>query len=343
MLRVFSTHSFKARETKARGRPVAQVYRGKKPIKTVYIKDIDFEGDEDDGEDDKAAEEEEEDKDFDEGVAKDTKLPRSFFSSLKNFSMYNRELLRKAIRHNNKEILSTARPATQYEYLSERFQKAQKNVEEKHDKVFAVSDPDREYIKFYLPDPTFRVAIFAPSNAGKSTLANKWIEALEERHGGDIQLYMWGFFTNDPAYAGRKKMQYIKMDDSLIKDPPTMDEFEPCVHVFDDIESLKPAIRDVVQNFRDSVYKAGRKRGQSGLSIAHEIFDGNETKVIHGESEYVVIFPRSAPDPIKRFLQKKCNMSKEQVVEIMSQPTRWVCVKKSLPIGYVTSKKVVVF
>lgn len=347
MLKVFSSRTLKPKASKTRGVPIAQVVRKRDgreiPVKTIYLKDDEYAGDgggKDETDSDEEDEDTREDEDFYTAFPKDQGFSTDFYQQVRNISSYNIELLRKAIREQNPSLLLNARPNSQYDYLMERYRTAHSKVEEKKDKWFTIGQGQKDtYIKFIPPLPTVRLSVLGPSGVGKSTWINGFLETFE-RMKPDAREYAWMFSGEDPAYAKRKKMEQMKLDDTVISDPPHAEEFPPCVHVFDDIESLPKDISEAVSRFRDQIFMAGRKLDESAIAVSHEILGGFSTKAILNESEYVVIFPHCNQEPIKKLMLKKYNFSKDDVKWVLSRPTRWVLIKRSSPQCFITSTEI---
>jgi hypothetical protein len=347
MLKIFSSRTLTPKASKSRGIPVAQVVRKRDgreiPLKTIYIKDDEYAGDgggKDDDDDDERQMKDEEDEDFYDDFPKDQGFSQDFYKQVRNISSYNTELLRKAIRENAPDILKHARPATQFEYLMERFRTANTKVEEQKNKWFTIGQGQKDtYIKFIPPLPTVRLSVLGPSGVGKSTWINGFLETFERMKPGAME-YAWMFSGEDPAYSKRKKMEQMKLDETVISNPPHAEEFPPCIHIFDDIESLPKDISEAVSRFRDQIFMAGRKMDESAIAVSHEILGGFSTKAILNESEYVVIFPHCNQEPIKKLMLKKYNFSKSDVEWVLSRPTRWVLIKRSQPQAFITSTEI---
>jgi hypothetical protein len=344
MLKIYSSHTLKPKESKSRGLPIAQVVRkrgGKEvPIKTIYLKTEEYAGDaeNDDSEDEDG---DEEDESFYADYPKDKAFGDSFYKEVRNISPYNVELLRMAIRKKEPEILRRARPATQFDYMVERYTTATSQVDtDKKNKLFTIGEGNKDtYIKFIPPIPTVRLSVLGPSGVGKSFWINELL-ATYEKMNPNASEYLWGFFDDDPAYSKRSKMQNMKVDDSVIKHPPVPEEFDECIHIFDDIESLPKEVCEIVSRFRDTIFMAGRKHGQSAIAVSHEILGGFSTKAILNESPIVVLFPHCNQEPIKKLLLKKYNFSKEEVEWILSRPNRYVIIHRSHPRYLMTSTEI---
>ncbi len=98
------------------------------PKKTIYIKADDY--DEDDDPEDVSMP-----VTSDMAPDRDKLLPASFFTSMRNISPFNRELLKRAIRTKNEELLKSAQPPKQEIYLKDHFDRAAadlKAIEAKH-------------------------------------------------------------------------------------------------------------------------------------------------------------------------------------------------------------------
>ena len=77
----------------------------------------------------------------------------------------------------------------------------------------------------------------------------------------------------------KEKPIYIKLDESILKDPLQTVEFQSGLCVFDDIESLSKQYHSVISEFRDRCLEVGRHcDGINIISVHHVIQGGNSTK-----------------------------------------------------------------
>lgn len=395
MLRVYKGDGAETGEKKdkRRGQRLAWVKRkggDEEPLKTIYIKGADFVEDDDEEEDDEGEEPAEENTPY-----RDDLLPVSFYTGLRNISPYNKDLLRRAIRAKNAQLLQAAKPARQEPYLANYYQRADEEIALQEAKHFILQRPpvpgamhkhkhkrqrtvredapaeagpaeesgtvlihpshdeegdesgsevEVDALEVICPIPIkapFQLCIYGPTGVGKSYWASYNSMAAYERFYPSNPIFVWSFFQDgDPAFDKRRNVQYVKIDDSLLHDPPQTEEFENSLMVFDDIESLNGDLREVVTKFRDQCLACGRKQNISVIAIAHEIFGGMTSRSSILECEQIVLFNQGVVEPIEKLMRKKYGMPKDVVNFVLNSKTRWVMIKRSFPQAIITPREI---
>lgn len=222
---------------------------------------------------------------------------------------------------------------------------------------------------------TFRMTVAAMSGAGKSVWTAKFLrlwriehpwdaekaarserrpkgasedddgdgssEDEERRVRGTERIFMFRFAEHDPAYKDIPGVQNVRVDEEFITQPLPYNKLRNSVCVFDDIEALTGAALKTVLALRDQIFKCGRKDNISIISIIHQMLDREATKTTWGESELVTLFPRADTSAVRRLLEYKFFMCKENVDTILSQHTRWVVLKRSHPRCIITPRAVI--
>jgi len=357
MLRLFADDGTVSdeKQSKRRGQRLAWVVEkgdDTEPEKTIYIKGTDYVEDDPIGDDDPEEIPEEN------TPYRDALLPLSFYSSMRNISEFNKDLLRRAIRARNEEMLKAAKPSKQADYLEDYYKKAEREIALQESKHFILhrdepdtrkrkhgeSEADVTGIEIIVPVPPkrpFQVCIFGPTNSGKSYWAGSTYMKAYAYYNPSRPIYVCAFGDQeDEAFDDVPNVQYLKIDESILKDPFSTSEFSECLIVFDDIESLAVNLREAVTTFRDQCLAAGRKLGISVIAIAHEIFGGLTSRSSILESEFVVLFNQGMVEPIEKMLKKKYGMSKDIIHFILNSKTRWVMLKRTFPQAIITPREI---
>jgi len=226
-------------------------------------------------------------------------------------------------------------------------------------------------------DSTFRFAVPGPTGVGKSVwvgqyckiyrVEHPWIASREKKRKRDDELHededdedeedehsharrtksinyrinVFTFFEHDKAYDGIDGLFYIKLDkDLLTSGRLSQDLFKNSLCIFDDVEALTGALKEVVIEFRDQCLKTGRKKEISTISVIHEMFGGIETRPTWKESEGVVVFPRADTKNIENLLKGKYGMPKAEIAYVINQKTRAVFLKRTHPRALITRTKI---
>ena len=118
--------------------------------------------------------------------------------------------------------------------------------------------------------------MFGPSGVGKSYWIGQYLLSFRKKF-KDRPIYIFSPIKDDKAFMKAKPI-YIKIDESILKDPLQTVEFQSGLCVFDDIESLSKQYHSVISEFRDKCLEVGRHDGIDIISVHHVIEGGNSTK-----------------------------------------------------------------
>ena len=118
--------------------------------------------------------------------------------------------------------------------------------------------------------------------------------------------------------------------------------FKDSLFIFDDIDKISPnKLQKAVNNFKDYVSQLGRSENVNLILCDHMLNNYQKTRNDLNECTAVVIFPRTNPRHIKRYLgEDYVGFDKHQMQEIMSEKNRWVMVYTQHPQAAVTENKV---
>ena len=257
-------------------------------------------------------------------------LPPSFF---KRLPPANAQLLKTAINTKNKKMLNdNLNLQAQYDMAQEQLQKLEKKYLEVPHNIKIEPIPMQE---------SSRIGVFGPAGVGKSTwisnFFNKYLEYYK-----DNKIYIFSPKLDDPAFKKIKNVHYVKLDDSLIKDPLDVSEFKDSICCFDDIESITDKrLNNAVRIFRDQCYEIGRAPTNITTIAVHHVILGNDrTKVILNESDEVVVFPKSNFSAISNLCKRYYGFTKDQLEYLRDVPSRWAVIKRSFPTTIISENAV---
>ena len=285
------------------GFEIAQIRDKKdKIINSIYVKDYDEDSTEENNKD------------------VDKLIDKSFY---KNISASNVILLKRALRTNNESVLKMNQS------LLELFEKGKILLDDQKNKLITVEK--NEHIQVVPPNTHFSVAVFGPSGVGKSYWIGQYLLSFRKKF-KDRPIYIFSPIKDDKAFMKAKPI-YIKIDESILKDPLQTVEFQSGLCVFDDIESLSKQYHSVISEFRDKCLEVGRHDGIDIISVHHVIQGGNSTKKIINESDYMVCFPRSNFAAIEKICRNNYGFDKEDInyIKNTGKKSRWICIKRSYP------------
>ena len=192
------------------------------------------------------------------------------------------------------------------------------------------------------PDPQMRsrnqrevLLINGPSGAGKSTFAaqycRSWQRTIKQR------IIMFSAVEEDIAFESikMKRIPFDKLvdDDGQPNDCIQLDDLKDSLCIFDDIDMIaNKKLRIWMQDLRNRCLEVGRHKNISIISVNHELMNYRETKIIHTESNKIVLFPNSGSGAqIKRYLISYIGMSNDEIKRVFALKSRWVMISKSAP------------
>lgn len=288
------------------GQRIAEVNLGKKKKdkQIIYIKDNDLD------------ESEIKHKD------KSSLLPKSFF---KRLPPANAQALKTAINSNSKFTLNDNLN------LHALYDTAQEDLK-KLTKKYLEIPPELGKIEPVPMAESSRIGVFGPAGVGKSTWISNFIKKYLEYY-KDNKVYVFSPKLDDPAFKKIKNLHYVKLDDSLVKDPLDVSEFKDSICLFDDIESITDKrLNNAVRVFRDQCYEIGRAPTNiTTIAVHHVILANQATKIILNESEEVVLFPKSNFSAVSNLCRRYYGFDRDQLNYLKDVPSRWVVIKRSYP------------
>jgi len=258
-------------------------------------------------------------------------LPKSFFKGL---PPANVQLLKNAINTNKKTMIGdNLNMQAKYDMAQEELGKLEKKYLE--------IPPQLGKIEPVPMQESSRIGVFGPAGVGKSTWISNFFKKYLEYY-KDNKIYIFSPKLDDPAFKKIKNLSYVKLDDSLIKDPLDVSEFKDSICCFDDIESITDKrLNNAVRVFRDQCYEIGRAPTNiTTIAVHHVILANDRTKIILNESDQVVLFPKSNFAAISNLCKRYYGFTKDQLEYLRDVPSRWAVVKRSYPTTIITENAV---
>jgi len=258
-------------------------------------------------------------------------LPKSFYKKL---SPNHTLLIKKAIDTNNKNLLMDNLN------LQALYTTAQEDLIKLQKKYLEV-DGVNEKIEVVPMQESSRIAVFGPAGVGKSTWISNFFRKYLEYYKNN-SIYIFSPKLDDPAFKKIKNLHYVKLDDSLLRDPLDVSEFKDSICCFDDIESITDKrLNNAVRIFRDQCYEIGRAPTNiTTIAVHHVILANDRTKVILNESDEVVVFPKSNFSAISNLCKRYYGFTKDNLEYLRDVPSRWAVIKRSFPTTIITENAV---
>lgn len=187
------------------------------------------------------------------------------------------------------------------------------------------------------PDPTGRQIWYAAgaSGSGKSHFARN-IAANYRKLFPDREVYLISKLEKDDTLDNLKvegrlcPPKRISLD-SLVSDYPALTDFESCLVIFDDYDTLQAPHNKVVQQLIDDLAIQGRHTRTSMCVLSHYLTNYRQTRLILGEAHFLVLYPMATSYRALRYvLEAHAGMSREEVLTLKRRG-RWICVHKVYP------------
>ena len=262
-------------------------------------------------------------------------LPKSFYTGLKNVSTTNMILLKKAIRTQNKNLLLQGNNT-----LHDAYNISNELLSELLKKNFYIP-PSEGKINVIPMKESCRIGVFGASGVGKSYWIGQFLKQYKRRYKKN-QIYVFSPILDDSAFSESKPI-YIRIDETILNDLLSIEEFSNSCCIFDDIESVKDKkVREAVLHFRDAVLETGRHENITCMCVSHIILNGSETKRLLNEAEEVVLFPRSNFNAIKNLCSRYYGMSRDDLnyIKQIGEKSRSITIKRAFPTCIISEQNV---
>jgi len=154
-------------------------------------------------------------------------------------------------------------------------------------------------------------------------------------------IYVFSPFPEEDKSFEGVKVNYMKIDEDLLNDSLTSEDFKNSMIVFDDIEAISNrTLRKDVLRLMDDVLTTGRHYNVSACVVFHEATNGQPTKKILNESHSISFFPRTLSGRSMKYLcDSYLGLEKDEIKRIKKLKTRAVTVVKGYPKVIVSDKE----
>jgi hypothetical protein len=150
--------------------------------------------------------------------------------------------------------------------------------------------------------------------------------------------------AKDEVMERKKELDNTKEKlDSLVEKPleNAIGAFEDSLVIFDDIEALVGEERKAVNELLDALLTLGRHSRTSVIVASHLPARGKETRLLLSESHRFVLMPHALGFNTLQYLCKAhVGLTVQQIQDLRSVPSRWVCLSKTFPQYQLSSGEV---
>ena len=173
--------------------------------------------------------------------------------------------------------------------------------------------------------------ITGASGSGKSTYIAKYCKQYKKVF-PDNEIYVFSALTEDESLDACEPKRII-IDDRMISDPLTVNDFRDSMVIFDDIDVISnKKHRDAVYNLLNALLETGRHEKCSIAISNHLPTAGRDTRRVLNEAHSVIWFPHSGSGVgMKRLLCDYLGLDKDINKKLRKMKTRWCCYFKNYP------------
>lgn len=185
------------------------------------------------------------------------------------------------------------------------------------------------------------ILVTGSSGAGKSTFTADYMVNYHKMFPNN-PIFIFSKKDSDPAYDSLNFITRVPLDEEFVEMELDTDYLRDSLCVFDDIENIfDKAIKTKVYQLKDSLAETGRSFNIYMILCNHLAMNGNSTRKDLNECDAVVVFKSSSNYHIENLLRKYVGLDKNQITEIKDLKSRWVFIKKDVPMYVVSENKVI--
>jgi hypothetical protein len=182
--------------------------------------------------------------------------------------------------------------------------------------------------------------ITGSSGSGKSYYTAQYIKEYKKIYPKrDIYLFS---SVGDDAQLDKLKVKRVKLNNDLLSETLTAQDFKDCLVIFDDTDAItnKP-LKNKVNQILDSILQTGRHYNVSCILTFHTATGGRDTKMILNEAHSITIFPHNIGGRSSKYLlDGYLGLDKHEIKDIKVNPSRWVSILKTYPKIVLSDKNV---
>ena len=222
-------------------------------------------------------------------------------------------------------------------------QKRQKKVyfSESDDGYENINLKDGHQFMLSIDKATERSTIYVCGSAGsgKSYFVAEYCLEYHRTFKNNI-IYLISESNEDPAFDNKEYVKRVNIEDLDKEDSSEFwREFENCLVIFDDIDSIKGNLGKAIDNLRDKLLKNSRKAKCSVISTAHDA-TGIKLKSVLNESKTIVFFMMNYNRSLKYLLENYLGLNKDVIEKLKNSKSRWTAFTKSYPCYIMTQNMI---
>jgi hypothetical protein len=205
-------------------------------------------------------------------------------------------------------------------------------VDSENNKMIELPD-DSTFQPIPNPDPKVREVWYCAgqSGSGKSYFARGIAENYKKLF-PEREVYLISKLEEDETLDKMKigKPNRISLQ-SLVDDPPDINEFEDCLVIFDDFDTLSAPYDKVVLKLIEDLCIMGRHTRTSLLILSHYLTNYKKTRLILGEAHYLVLYPMATAFKALKYVCEHYGGLDKEHIQGLKKMGRWVMIAKNYP------------
>lgn len=191
------------------------------------------------------------------------------------------------------------------------------------------------------PDPKKRDVFYiaGASGSGKSHIARSIAEGYRMLF-PDREIYLVSKLKEDDTLDNTRGGAPKRIDiQSLVDDPPDIEEFRECMVIIDDIDALAKEQLRAVHMLADDIAITGRHTCTTLLWLSHHLTNYSKTRLLLNEATVYVIYPQTTSrHALKYLLQTHAGLDEEWIKRLRGMG-RWVAIHKNVPPYLISTHK----
>lgn len=187
-----------------------------------------------------------------------------------------------------------------------------------------------------LPNPDDKARdvfyVAGQSGAGKSYFAKGLIENYKKMY-PERGVYLVSKLNEDETLDSSKiaKPGRISLD-SILKDPPKLEEFDDTFTIFDDWDTIQAPYEKPIKTLMEDICIMGRHHRASCAILSHNLVKDKKQSLLLNEAHYIVLYPAStSPRALKYVCEAYAGLDQDQIKQLRGLG-RWVVISKNYPV-----------
>jgi hypothetical protein len=173
--------------------------------------------------------------------------------------------------------------------------------------------------------------IAGQSGAGKSYMARTLAENYRKMY-PERPIVLVSKLTEDETLDNSKAKIGRVAIESLVKDPPAINEFNKTMVLFDDIDTLEKPYDEAVRRIMNDLLIMGRHEVSTVCVMSHYLAKDKKQALLLNEAHYIIVYPAStSPRSLKYVCESYAGLDPDQIKEL-KKLGRWVIISKNYPV-----------